>query len=96
MPRKKPGNANTLLIWFGKSLRPVPTTAACRCACSGSTSGSGLARASTMPRGAMVAMSSPLSRFGAETPMKTSAPASPSRSVPEHPLALVFSAIQVL
>ena len=29
-PRKMPGKASTLLIWFGKSLRPVPTTAACR------------------------------------------------------------------
>src|SRR4029077_18643299 len=25
-PRNTPGNASTLLIWFGKSLRPVATT----------------------------------------------------------------------
>ncbi len=27
-PRKMPGKASTLLIWFGKSLRPVATTVA--------------------------------------------------------------------
>lgn len=27
-PRKMPGNATTLFTWFGKSLRPVPTTRA--------------------------------------------------------------------
>ena len=27
-PLKIPGNASTLLIWFGKSERPVPTTLA--------------------------------------------------------------------
>ena len=27
-PRNTPGNASTLLIWFGKSLRPVATIAA--------------------------------------------------------------------
>ena len=31
-PRKIPGNASTLLIWLGKSERPVATTRACRCA----------------------------------------------------------------
>jgi hypothetical protein len=29
-PRKMPGKASTLLIWLGKSLRPVATTAAHR------------------------------------------------------------------
>ena len=43
-PRKMPGNASTLLIWLGKSERPVATTRACRCATSGCTSGFGLAR----------------------------------------------------
>ena len=42
-----PGNASTLLIWFGKSLRPVATTAAYLCATSGWTSGFGLAIAKT-------------------------------------------------
>ena len=38
-PRKKPGKASTLLIWLGKSLRPVATTAACLEATAGSISG---------------------------------------------------------
>ncbi len=38
-PRKMPGNASTLLIWLGKSERPVATTAAWRWATSGWTSG---------------------------------------------------------
>ena len=44
-PRKMPGNASTLLIWFGKSLRPVAMTAASPSAASGRISGSGLAMA---------------------------------------------------
>ncbi|MNR63460.1 hypothetical protein D3C85_1857790 [compost metagenome] len=47
-PRKMPGKASTLLIWFGKSLRPVATTAAYFWATSGRTSGSGLDRANTI------------------------------------------------
>ena len=54
-PRKTPGNASTLLIWFGKSLRPVATTAAYRRATSGCTSGSGLARPKTIASGAIAA-----------------------------------------
>src|SRR5579875_3816449 len=42
-PRKTPGNASTLLIWFGKSLRPVATTAAYLAATSGWISGFGFA-----------------------------------------------------
>ena len=42
-PRKIPGNAKTLFIWFGWSLRPVATTAAYLRAMTGSISGSGLA-----------------------------------------------------
>lgn len=34
-PAKMPGKASTLLIWLGKSLRPVATTAAYLCATSG-------------------------------------------------------------
>ena len=47
-PRNTPGNASTLLIWFGKSLRPVATTAAYLLASSGWISGSGLDSANTM------------------------------------------------
>ena len=46
-PRKIPGKASTLLIWFGKSERPVATTAARPAACSGRISGSGFASANT-------------------------------------------------
>ena len=54
-PRKMPGNASTLLIWLGKSLRPVATTAAYRAATSGCTSGVGFARAKTIAPVAMPA-----------------------------------------
>ena len=47
-PRKTPGKASTLLIWLGKSERPVATTAAYLVASAGSTSGSGLASAKTI------------------------------------------------
>ena len=56
-PRNTPGKASTLLIWLGKSLRPVATTAAWRRAIVGSISGSGLARANTIARGAIDATS---------------------------------------
>ena len=72
----------------------MATTAACRAASIGSTSGSGLARAKTTDRSAMVAMSSPVSRFGADTPMNTSAPASASTSEPVTLSSLVCSASQ--
>jgi len=81
MPRNTPGKASTLLIWFGWSDRPVATTAACLRASRGSTSGSGLASAKTTASWFIPAMSSPVSRFGALTPMNTSAPRSaPGRS----------------
>jgi hypothetical protein len=64
-----------LLIWFGWSLRPVATTAACFLAAAVSTSGSGLASAMTIGSSAIAMSSSPESRFGALTPMNTSAPA---------------------
>ena len=92
-PRKRPGKARTLLIWFGKSERPVATTAACRAATAGSTSGSGFAMAKTMPWSAMAAMSSSSRRSGAETPTNTSAPTMASLREPEKPASLVFSAI---
>jgi hypothetical protein len=81
MPRKTPGKASTLLIWLGWSERPVATTAACLRASRGSTSGSGLASANTIDLAAIFAMSSPVSRLGALTPMNTSAPTiAPGRS----------------
>ena len=81
MPRNTPGKASTLLIWLGWSDRPVATIAACSRASRGSISGSGLASANTIASGAIAAMSSPVSRFGALTPMNTSAPRSaPGRS----------------
>ena len=52
-PRKTPGKASTLLIWLGKSLRPVATMAAWRRATSGCTSGSGLDSAKTIDSAAM-------------------------------------------
>ena len=82
MPRNTPGNASTLLIWFGWSDRPVATIAAYRRASRGSTSGSGLASAKTTESLAIVAMSSPVSRFGALTPMNTSAPRTAPRRSP--------------
>ena len=55
-PRNTPGKASTLLIWLGKSLRPVATTAAYLAATWGWISGSGLDSANTIPLGAMVAI----------------------------------------
>src|SRR5699024_10204203 len=92
-PRNRPGKASTLVLWFGESLRPVATTAACSAASIGSASGFGLARAKTMAPSAMVAISAPLRIPPAETPMKTSAPASPSFSEPVKASSLVLSAI---
>ena len=57
-PRKMPGNASTLLIWLGKSERPVATTRAYLCATSGWTSGVGLARPKMIDSGAIRATSS--------------------------------------
>ena len=93
-PRNTPGKASTLLIWLGSSLRPVATTAACRRASAGSTSGSGLASAKTIKPAAIVAMSSPRKIAGALTPMRMSAPASASRSVPVTACSLVCSTSQ--
>jgi hypothetical protein len=90
-PAKMPGKASTLLIWLGKSLRPVATTEAYRWATSGWISGSGLAMAKTNAPLAMVATASsgtvpPL------TPTKTSAPASAAASGPLSPPGLVIRA----
>src|ERR1700694_4746936 len=77
-PRNTPGNASTLLIWFGKSLRPVATTAACFAATSGWISGSGFDSANTIASGAIVAMIS-----------SGATPADPPPRHPEHPARLV-------
>ena len=67
-PRKMPGNASTLLIWLGKSERPVATTRACRWATSGCTSGFGLASPKMIASGAIVATTSS-GTVPPETPM---------------------------
>ncbi len=82
-PRKIPGNASRLLIWLGKSLLPVPTTAAPAClASSGMISGVGFAMAKTMASFPMVFIISCVKQPGADTPMKTSALFKASASVP--------------
>ena len=81
-PRSIPGNAKTLLIWFGWSLRPVATTAAYLRAITGSISGSGLAYAKTIESFAIEATSDSLSTLGALTPMKISVPTMHSERVP--------------
>ena len=78
-----PGNARTLLIWLGKSERPVAATAAPAArASSGMISGTGLAQAKTIGSLAMLRTMSCVSTPGFETPTKTSAPLMASASVP--------------
>ena len=82
-PLNRPGKTSTLLIWLGKSDRPVPTTAAPWArAMSGIISGTGLAMARRMGSLAMDSTISPVTRPGRETPMKTSAPTKASARVP--------------
>ncbi len=82
-PLKIPGNESTLLIWFGISDRPVPQIRAQPArASSGMISGVGLAIPKIMESFAMVATCVLLITFGAESPMKTSAPTRASDSVP--------------
>ena len=77
-----PGKPSTLLIWFGKSLRPVPTTAApAASATSGKISGTGFAIAKMTGPGAIVFTISAVTQFGAEKPRKISAPLIASASV---------------
>ena len=94
-PRNTPGKANTLLIWFGKSLRPVATIAAYRLATSGWISGSGLEQANTTPPGAIAAIDSSAT-FPADNPRKTSAPVSASATAPVRPSGLVREANSAL
>ena len=92
-----PGKARTLLIWLGKSDRPVPTTAAPAArASSGRISGVGLAIGKRMAPGAMVRTISAVTIPGAETPMKTSAPSSTSARLPFRCWRLVMAAISRL
>ena len=88
-PRKTPGKASTLLIWFGKSLRPVATIAAYRLATSGWISGSGFEQANTTPPGVMLAIASS-GTLPAESPRNTSAPTSASATPPVRPSGLVL------
>ena len=90
-PRKMPGNASTLLIWFGKSERPVATTAAYLAATSGRTSGSGLESAKMMASSFIPARSSSAT-FEEETPTRTSAPSSAWRMPPMMSFLLVLAA----
>src|SRR5690606_27123309 len=86
-PRNTPGKASTLLIWFGKSLRPVATTAAYCAATSGWTSGSGLDSANTIGSSAIV-FSSISSIVAPDRPMNTSAPSIASGHPPLSPALL--------
>src|SRR4051794_24031887 len=67
-PRKIPGNASTLLIWLGKSDRPVATMRAYLWARVGCTSGVGFARPKMIGSGAMDATTSS-GTLPPETPM---------------------------
>ena len=83
-PRNTPGKARTLLIWFGKSLRPVPMTAApASRARSGMISGTGLAMGNKMGLGAMVLTISGVTTPGEDTPMNRSAPTITSAREPD-------------
>ena len=96
-PRKMPGNASTLLIWLGKSLRPVATTfAPPALASSGKISGVGLAQANRIASRFMVCTISVVTAPGADTPMNTSAPASTSARLPARFCRLVTRAISSL
>src|SRR4029453_2940593 len=91
-PRKIPGKASTLLIWFGKSLRPVAITAATSWMASGRISGSGLAMANTIGSGAIDSTSAAVMIPGPLTPMNTSVPGMISDSEPVRFSGLVSSA----
>ncbi|MPM87205.1 hypothetical protein SDC9_134299 [bioreactor metagenome] len=89
-PRKIPGNASTLLIWFGKSLRPVPTMYAPPAfASSGKISGVGFAIAKMTGFSFMVAIHSFFRTPGADTPTNTSIPTTASSKVPVLKLRFV-------
>ena len=92
-PLNRPGKTSTLLIWLGKSDRPVPTTAAPWArASSGMISGTGLAMARITESLAIVSTMAPVTRPGRETPMNTSAPTKASARVPVRFSGLVRAA----
>ena len=81
-PLNTPGNTSTLLIWLGKSERPVPTTAAPPAkASSGIISGVGFAMAKTIPL-FIEATISFVTSPGRDTPIKASAFFKASARVP--------------
>ena len=93
-PLKIPGKASTLLIWFGKSERPVPTTAAPAArASSGMISGVGFAIGNTIAPWFIERIISWDTRFGLDTPINTSAPFITSANVPCFLSLLVTFAI---
>ncbi len=90
-PAKMPGKARTLLIWLGKSLRPVATTAAYLWATSGWISGFGLAIAKISAFFAIFATADS-GTVPPETPMKTSAPSRAASNGPASPALFVNDA----
>ena len=86
-----PGKARTLLIWFGRSERPVATIAAYFREISGSISGVGFARVKMMGWGAInFTASSPM--LPPDTPMKSSALSKASLTPPVTLRGLVLAA----
>ena len=96
-PRKTPGKARLLLIWLGKSLRPVPTTLApASAAASGQISGVGLAAARTMGSEAMERTMSWETVSPTDRPMKTSESRMAAARSPSRFSWFVMSSISVL
>ena len=88
-PRNTPGNASTLLIWFGKSLRPVATTARdLRRATPGRPPASGLASANTIASAPSSAIASSGTVCGPDTPTKHVRPAQRAHHVAVHAAAV--------
>ena len=96
-PLNTPGNASTLLIWFGKSLLPVEITLAPPAlASSGKISGVGFAHAKMIASLFMVLTISVVTAPGADTPINTSAPTSISAREPAFLSRLVTLLISSL
>ena len=96
-PRNTPGKTRLLLIWLGKSLRPVPTTAApAASARSGIISGTGLAMAKTTESLAIDDTISGVTMSATARPMNTSAPRMASAMPPVRFSGLVVSSMEDL
>ena len=95
-PRNTPGKARTLLIWFGKSLRPVATTATFAGTSPGMTSGVGLAMANTMASSAMSVSIHGSTMPGPDRPSRRSDRLTASWMPPVRPSRLPCSANQRL